>query len=273
MDQTGGSAPILDKLQSQRPGLFDLPVELRLRIYEYVVAPTGNVYFCAKGALRGLPSLIPIVKEQQQKYKYRFHAKLTLELLRTCRQIYREARDILFDCNTFFVCVNANMLSVLEPVNRQHLFRLDAPVVVRPMLRHVFLFTDLHDDQVTAEITHLLSSLTSLKTLRIAIVWSELRASSSRSLGRPVGGEGSYSCSHEKTLSMIIQTVPSDCNIDFGSRSETEAAYVRNASIASSLKTERRFEWKEVTVAQLKRDANTALKNRSARKTELQPLP
>ncbi|EKG15235.1 hypothetical protein MPH_07569 [Macrophomina phaseolina MS6] len=66
--------------------LLDLPAELRLRVYEH--------------ALTAPDRIIRIYYSYQRD---RIRPRLALALLRTCRQVYAEARDVLYQENTVFV--------------------------------------------------------------------------------------------------------------------------------------------------------------------------
>lgn len=70
--------------------LLELPAELRIRIYEYCLAPTGTLCLTATKTTRyaTTPTLAP-------------------KLLCTCRQIYTEALDLLHEQNRVCFSIDA----------------------------------------------------------------------------------------------------------------------------------------------------------------------
>ncbi|KAF2085508.1 hypothetical protein K490DRAFT_13454, partial [Saccharata proteae CBS 121410] len=101
---------------------LDLPAELRLRIYEdALTAPDKaiNIYYSYQ--------------------KNRVPANLALSLLRTCRQIHREARDILYSENT--VLLHADVNVTVHPVI--HSTQVPAPALAR--LKSTFVVLDASD--------------------------------------------------------------------------------------------------------------------------------
>jgi hypothetical protein len=99
---TPSTAPddLLVPLTQQPPfRLFDLPAELRLRIYGYALCPTTTVHFplSAADAYKPSPTLVP-------------------NLLRTCRRVENEAGDLLYSDNEIYldVCPYRNTLRIDE---------------------------------------------------------------------------------------------------------------------------------------------------------------
>lgn len=69
--------------------LDDLPREIRAQIYAYVLAPTGRISIKrtpTRTTLLPYPSLFP-------------NAEISLSLLQTCRQIYEESKEVLWNDN------------------------------------------------------------------------------------------------------------------------------------------------------------------------------
>jgi hypothetical protein len=69
--------------------LDDLPREIRAQIYAYVLAPTGRISIKrtrSRTTLLSYPSLFP-------------NAEISLSLLQTCRQIYEESKEVLWNDN------------------------------------------------------------------------------------------------------------------------------------------------------------------------------
>lgn len=72
--------------------LLDLPAELRMRIYEYALTAPDNA-----------------IRIYYSFQKCRVNPGLGLPLLRTCRQVYNEARDVLYQENTVLVQANVKL--------------------------------------------------------------------------------------------------------------------------------------------------------------------
>ncbi|GAB7351719.1 hypothetical protein MBLNU459_g2307t1 [Dothideomycetes sp. NU459] len=75
---------------------FDLPVELRLRIYHFALAPEGYIGFMNGGL-----------------------SPPRLDILRTCRQIYEEAGDTIFTSNYF--CCHGTIPNMSGSLNERYL--------------------------------------------------------------------------------------------------------------------------------------------------------
>lgn len=98
--------------------LFSLPVEIRLQIYSYVLAPPGVVHLFLRrrrvGHVRCTSTNVDIdqartcmANQVDVLYEHKHYdfppSSLTLALLMTCRAIYQEAVDILYTQNVFDV--------------------------------------------------------------------------------------------------------------------------------------------------------------------------
>lgn len=76
---------------SNRCHLQELPAELRMRIYEYALAPTGSLALTSTKSKRR--ATVPIIAPS---------------LLATCRQIYSEASHIIYAENSICITVDAH---------------------------------------------------------------------------------------------------------------------------------------------------------------------
>ncbi|KAI7237989.1 hypothetical protein KC330_g2856 [Hortaea werneckii] len=131
--------------------LWDLPSELRLRIYEYALAPTQQLHL-----------------SRTQTKPFSVSPSITPQLLTACRQIHREASPILLDQNEICIAVDAH--DAASPIIPSH--RLPARVLQR--IRHLSVILDCTNyfnlSYSDTDLTPF-SSLTSLQTLRLAMVY------------------------------------------------------------------------------------------------------
>lgn len=124
---------------------FDLPAELRLRIYEYVLAPEGSIGFMNGGL-----------------------SPPRLDLLRTCRQIYKEANDIVYMFNSF--CCHGPIPNITGSINERYLYlpirikRLFLVISVHPM---GLKFNNVDDEY--ANIATRLEGFPALQSVRFAL--------------------------------------------------------------------------------------------------------
>ncbi|KAK0279028.1 hypothetical protein LTR35_008763 [Friedmanniomyces endolithicus] len=131
--------------------LFDLPSELRLRIYECALAPTGILSLTSTASKRS--AVTPII---------------TPALLATCHQIHHEADNMLTSDNEVTITVNAH--DTCWPTIPSK--RLPPPVLRR--LQHMCVILDCTDyfNSSYAEVDfEAFQYLSSLQTLRLAMVY------------------------------------------------------------------------------------------------------
>jgi len=131
--------------------LFDLPSELRLRIYEYTLAPSGLLF------------LVPTKSK-----RFAVEPAVTPNLLATCRQVHNEADGILYSENE--ICISVNAHDTCWPTISEK--RL--PQRVLEELQHMFVLLDCTDyfNSSYADIDLApFEALVSLKTLRLAMIY------------------------------------------------------------------------------------------------------
>ncbi|MCJ1258614.1 hypothetical protein MMC24_006447 [Lignoscripta atroalba] len=174
--------------------LLDLSAELRLHIY--------------KLALRSPNKTILMPYTFNPKQSHHRHG-LAINLLRTCSQVHREASDILYKSNTVLVGADVHM-TTYPVINAKVL-----PQCALSRLRHVFVVLDACDGfQANYKNVDFrqFQAMTALQTLRIGIVtqrdsiwWTDSWAT---------------------LLAHVIERVPSQCAVEFGSFSEAEKEFM-----------------------------------------------
>ncbi|KAK3070107.1 hypothetical protein LTR53_011027 [Teratosphaeriaceae sp. CCFEE 6253] len=131
--------------------LFDLPSELRLRIYEYALASCGIL--CLSSTPSKRCAVTPVI---------------TPALLRTCRRAYHEADGMLLSDNEITITVNAHDTcwpTISEKRLSQSVLRKIQKLCV--ILDCTDYFNASYADVDFSAFTHLIS----LRTLRIAMVF------------------------------------------------------------------------------------------------------
>ncbi|KAL0258072.1 hypothetical protein SLS55_007243 [Diplodia seriata] len=174
--------------------LLDLPAELRLRIYEH--------------ALTAPDKTIRIYYSYQE---HRTNPTLSLPLLRTCRQIHAEARDILCQENAVFVHADVHRLG--HPV----IGASQLPPAALARLRRLFVVLDiLNSSQLTYDDTDFrpFQAMVRLRQLRIAAV-DEAGLQQHRDLAGVT-----------RLLSRLIERVPANCALDYAASTDAERAFV-----------------------------------------------
>ncbi|KAF2764315.1 hypothetical protein EJ03DRAFT_256674, partial [Teratosphaeria nubilosa] len=131
--------------------LFDLPPELRLRIYEYSLAPTGVLSLTSTKTNRKLiqPAVVPA-------------------LLRTCKQINDEIDSLLFSDNQICISVNAHD-TCWRTISESLL-----PQRVLEKVQHLCVILDCTNyfNASYADVDFSpFEALVSLKTIRIAMIY------------------------------------------------------------------------------------------------------
>ncbi|KAF2769030.1 hypothetical protein EJ03DRAFT_109166 [Teratosphaeria nubilosa] len=197
--------------------LMDLPPELRCCVYRELFSPTGYIdirsgmvetrAFHEEHLITGLSPI-----------------NLTPALLRTCRLIYKEAKDIIYEVNMFYV--NSQLvygstmnLSMISQVPQAMLPRLKSIMLAVDAVgtNYSFLKNPFHCDW--RDLQH----LTALKAIRIVILFN---------LDRAIDVE---ECS-KRLLEQILDRVPASATIIFGAREGPEQDHVEayKRSIAQS---------------------------------------
>jgi len=133
--------------------LFNLPSELRVRIYEYVLAPSGVL--CLNSTSSKRCAVDPIA---------------TPALLATSRRIHRECSDILYAQNEICIAVSAH--DTRWPAISEK--RLPQPVLARVQHMCVILDCTNYFNASYADVDlAAFEALVALKTLRISMVYRE----------------------------------------------------------------------------------------------------
>ncbi|KAI9657094.1 MAG: hypothetical protein M1821_003260 [Bathelium mastoideum] len=181
---------------SSQCALLTLPLEIRLQIYELVLAPVGYVQQ-------------QMIERQPKKTRSRITPLLDLGLLATCRQIYEESRDIVFKRNVFMLSTNLCLGNRKDNgsddrFDRQTLSKIENVVIVVGWFHH-----GKHLDW------RFFQAMTSLRNATISII-ADYRQRSVYHVKR---------CNY--TLKWLIRCIPAKCSLRLGASSSEEVDYVQ----------------------------------------------
>ncbi|PPJ57692.1 hypothetical protein CBER1_00164 [Cercospora berteroae] len=201
---------------------MDLPAELRNRVYVELLAPTGFILLSRLETPSGCKPSRELLVESGSE----------LEILRVSKDIYKEAKSILYRENT--VCVAAAIEVSTYPCIDTRLL----PNSKLPLLASVTLVVDFRADgeQNNAWIDRVhwqqLQKLTTLKHLRICFVESARLQDEH---------------SHKKLmLKNILERIPADCQLTFESEEIPEIDFVQEVlEDHEGVATERHRRWSE----------------------------
>lgn len=201
---------------------MDLPAELRNRVYVELLAPTGFILLSRLETPSGCKPSRELLVESGSE----------LEILRVSKDIYKEAKSILYRENT--VCVAAAIEVSTYPCIDTRLL----PNSKLPLLASVTLVVDFRadgeKDNAWIDRVHWqqLQKLTTLKHLRICFVESARLQDEN---------------SHKKLmLKNILERIPADCQLTFESEGIPEIDFVQEVlEDHEGVATERHRSWSE----------------------------
>jgi hypothetical protein len=186
--------------------LFDLPSELRLRIYEMALAPTGVLCLSSTKTKRRavIPNICPA-------------------LLLASRRIYDEARKVLLEQNEIMITVNAH--DTCWPTISED--RLPQRLLERLLHLCVVLDCTEYFNASYADVDFgAFEALTSLKTLRVAMIYRKHYPSQMLApLHIPQLREFNI-------LAQILERIPASTKLFFGTESGTQQHEVVLALLA-----------------------------------------
>ncbi|KAF1821853.1 uncharacterized protein K489DRAFT_381857 [Dissoconium aciculare CBS 342.82] len=190
--------------------LLALPAELRIRIYEASLAPTGCLHLTSSATCR--KAVVP---------------RVSPPLLAACRQVYDEAKHLLYTKNSTCVVVDAGALDA--PLIAES--RLPQSVLQR--LRRVCLVLDC-TATYRAPFTELdldvLRAFTSIEELRIAVVLRTDPDAASAAMRDMLG----------ILLALILERIPARVRIEYGVAAGSDEEEVANELKVRRQKTFRR---------------------------------
>ncbi|OJD32266.1 uncharacterized protein BKCO1_3900065 [Diplodia corticola] len=182
--------------------LLDLPAELRLRIYEHALTAPDKA-----------------IRVYYSYEKNRINPALSLSLLRTCRQVYAEARDVLFQENTVFI--HADVHRIGNPV----IGASQLPPPALSSIRRLFVVVDIIDSSHASSYAHAdfrpFQAMVRLRHLRIAAIDDAEPPPGREPARRQRGLEG---CT--RLLSCLIERVPATCKLEYAAASGPEKQFV-----------------------------------------------
>ena len=196
-----------DDSSAEKPfRLFDLPPELRVWIYRHVLAPG---YIGLRNHKYG-GSVRKRVAPQD----------IGTELLRTCKQVYKESRQLLLGENTICISVDSG-LGHTAMINRSQV-----PDVMLSKLQDVTFVIDLPQNRNQEHVNLRLmdwrqfQAMTDLKKARICIADDvEQRSSKTRVTD---------------LMELVIERLPMNCKITFGTEAAAEKEHMLDALRAFS---------------------------------------
>ena len=101
---------------SERRGFRDLPAELRVQIHECAFAPAGYLCCCQSLSHSNTNAVIDESSNRSLDFvkihRDNDHRNLPVALLRTCRQIHEEARDVVFESNSILLSSKKHLETV-----------------------------------------------------------------------------------------------------------------------------------------------------------------
>ena len=232
-----GSAPARARSGPSGLSFYDLPAELRIRVYELVLTRTGHVCLCteqyrAHGSgcycrfaypLTTLPDhpICQVADRCFRKHLTSCHAALPVGLLLTSRQVASEALEVLVTSNTF---IFDYMLGCKRP--------LAGILPALEGIRHAFFVFFPFADAVAwdalptvSEISGAIEqirSLRSLQTARFAIIHGTRRLKKWRD------DEGlAVDRWNSALFDLLLWELPATCSLGFGSRSGEEKEFIQ----------------------------------------------
>lgn len=191
---------------------LDLPPELRMWVYRQLLAPTGHISLRSPGDHFGTLGVTP-------------RGVVTPGMLRTCKLVYEEAREILYEENT--VCLNVHVdFSCWAMIQKRQM-----PDHVLPRLRSVMLVLDFvgPNDVVVENVEKCdwrqLQALTGLRGARICLIErGDLRDRVDVKTA---------------LLAEVVERLPLGCEIGYGAREGAEREHVEDLLVQFG-KTSRR---------------------------------
>ncbi|KAK5125279.1 hypothetical protein LTR85_000955 [Meristemomyces frigidus] len=181
---------------------LDLPPELRLWVYREALAP-GHIALHSNGN-----------NHLTDENRHVTPAHLAPNLLRICKLVHKEAREILYSENT--ICINVACEHGCKPLISQ----AQVPDTALPRLKSVMLvFDTVHANNLVVDVLQLcdwrqLPGMTGLKQARICMM------DRSDLVGR---------MNHKVALlEHVIERLPAGCKLTYGAQEEAEREHIRN---------------------------------------------
>lgn len=268
-------------MDSSASGLFSLPSELRLPIYEHaLLAPSGSICFCTNRTRwkeyvdhtertikrwygPGCPwsqDDLEVLKQQLGQHYTDCHQSPSLALLATCRQIYHEARNVVFEVNTFFLAMTPNPL-MWRMGSRLGPAELQIPASLRAKVQYLFVHVRIVAEAWVDKDVPAIGSLGGLKHLGLALCYD----------GAGARHHVTYMECCSKALSMVIDRVPATTGIRFGPQRQEERTFMALCRAVPSLSDSRPWDMPLVKCPpeEMKQIAKSSLEKRTVQKAKL----
>ena len=176
--------------------LLDLPPEIRLHVYRYILAPTGTISLRSDGLHHHL-RVVP--------------GNIKPGILRTCRTVYHEAKDILYHNNTVCLTVETQFCNT----NMIHPMHMSGSGLAK--LKSVLLFFDtVNADAMTIDMYsntnwRQIQAMTGLQKATISVI-----------------EHSSHSQHRQSLMRHVVERLPASCNIRYTTSSAAEEDHLND---------------------------------------------
>ena len=161
------------------------------------------------------------------------HQRISPNLFATCRQVYHEAKELVFEQNTFMLTLKNDGPDIQETGESlclpKHQIMLNAPSRVLKMVKQALVVAEVDAIQNPRDVSYFFERMTSLEGLSIVILthrapetclsppWIIMQASLYRDI-----------------LKAILDGVPKNCKISLDPKTEAEQSYIETRKIAKA---------------------------------------
>jgi hypothetical protein len=149
---------ILEIQVIERSSFLGLPGELRQQIFEYALAPIGHVCLHRSIHCEAIiePGVAALSSRQDFKSHCIYHQHLSPNLLAACRQVYHEAKYLIFEKNTLMLTLTNDEQDIRQTGESSCLpkrrIMLNAPRHILEMVKQVLVVVEVGNIQDSEEV-------------------------------------------------------------------------------------------------------------------------